>query len=79
MTTYFIFSEQDYDNYAKQLQDPYIKKIMPFKRLKSFGISAVAGKFGTVIGPLHAEVIGHKKLTPYRGGFCANEMRSDYF
>lgn len=52
---------------------------MTFKRLKSFGISAVAGKFGTVIGPLHAEVIGHKKLTPYRGGFCANEMRSDYF
>ncbi len=52
---------------------------MPFKKLKSFGISAVASKFGTVIGPIHAEVIGHPKLTPYHLGFCANEQRNDYF
>ncbi len=56
-----------------------MNKIMPFKKLKSFGISAVASRFGTVIGPIHAEVIGHPKLTPYNLGFCANEQRNDYF
>lgn len=45
---------------------------MPFKQLKSFGISAIAGRFGTIVGPLHSEVIGHPKLTPQRAGFCGN-------
>lgn len=52
---------------------------MPYKRLLSFGIGVVAGKFGTVLGPLHSELIGHKKLTPFQGGFCGNQISKSYF
>ena len=52
---------------------------MPFKRLRSFGVGVVAGRFGTALGPMHCELIGHRKLTPNLGGFCGNELREDYF
>ena len=29
---------------------------------------------GTIVGPLLTEIIGHKKLTPYKGGWCGNEI-----
>ena len=29
---------------------------------------------GTVIGPLMTDLIGHPELTPYRGGWCGNDI-----
>lgn len=53
--TYFIENKEAYERQREALEDEqYEKKIAPFKKLKSFGISAVTTKFGTVIGPLHA-------------------------
>jgi hypothetical protein len=52
---------------------------MPYRRLKAFAIDAVATKAGTIIGPLMSELIGHEELTAFRGGYCGNEIRKDYF
>jgi hypothetical protein len=52
---------------------------MPYKRFKSFAIGGICTNSGTFIGPLQSELIGHDKLTTYRGGYCGNEIRKSYF
>ena len=37
-------------------------------------IEACATKQGTIVGPLMTELVGFKELTPYRGGWCGNEI-----
>ena len=37
-------------------------------------VEAVLTRRGTVVGPFMSELTGHTKLTPYRGGWCGNEM-----
>jgi hypothetical protein len=34
---------------------------------------------GTIVGPLMTELIGFPELTPYRGGWCGNEVFPDAF
>ena len=49
-------------------------KIM--KRIKCRGatMEACATRSGTLVGPLLTEVVGRKELTPYKGGWCGNEI-----
>jgi hypothetical protein len=54
-------------------------KIMQHRNLKCFAIGGVATSTGTFIGPLLSELIGHKELTPFLGGYCGSEIRSSYF
>lgn len=42
-------------------------------------IEACATKEGTIVGPLMTELVGFKELTPYRGGWCGNEIFSTAF
>ena len=42
-------------------------------------IEACATKEGTIVGPLMTELVGFKDLTPYRGGWCGNEILSTAF
>ena len=53
------------------------QKIM--KRINNRGIAveAVLTRHGTVVGPFMTELIGHPELTPYKGGWCGNEMYPD--
>jgi len=37
-------------------------------------VEAVLTRCGTVVGPFMSELTGYTKLTPYRGGWCGNEM-----
>ena len=37
-------------------------------------VEAVLTRYGTVVGPFMSELTGYMKLTPYRGGWCGNEM-----
>ena len=37
-------------------------------------VEAVLTRNGTVVGPFMSELTGHRQLTPYRGGWCGNEM-----
>ena len=72
-TTFFIANEQEYDRHAKEIQAEDEVKIM--KRIKCRGatMEACATRSGTLVGPLLTEVVG-KELTPYKGGWCGNEI-----
>ena len=34
-------------------------------------------RHGTVVGPLMTDLTGHPELTPYRGGWCGNDIFPD--
>ena len=73
-TTFFISNEQEYTRHAKELAAQSEVKIM--KRIKCRGatMEACATRSGTLVGPLLTEVVGRKELTPYKGGWCGNEI-----
>ena len=73
-TTFFIASEDDYNRHAEDLAAEDEVKIM--KRIKCRGatMEACATRSGTLVGPLLTEVVGKRELTPYKGGWCGNEI-----
>jgi hypothetical protein len=73
-TTFFISSEEDYAEHADEIRREPEVKIM--KRIKCRGstLEACVTRSGTVVGPLLTEVVGAKELTPYKGGWCGNEV-----
>ena len=46
------------------------------KRINCRGatMEACATRSGTLVGPLLTEVVGKRELTPYKGGWCGNEI-----
>jgi D-alanine-D-alanine ligase-like ATP-grasp enzyme len=73
-TTYFVAGEEDYARHAAEIAAEGEVKIM--KRIKCRGatMEACATRSGTLVGPLLTEVVGQRELTPYKGGWCGNEI-----
>jgi len=71
-TTFFISCEKDWDEHAKLIIGEDIKVM---KRIdpRCGTVEAVATKHGTIVGPILSELVGHKELTPFKGGWCGNE------
>jgi hypothetical protein len=75
-TTFFIDSEADYQAAAGAIESEAEVKVMRRIRCAGAAIEACATRWGTVVGPLCTELIGAEALTPYRGGWCGNELYS---
>jgi hypothetical protein len=75
-TTFFIDSEVDYLAAAGLIESEAKVKVMRRIRCAGAAIEACATRWGTVVGPLCTELIGAEALTPYRGGWCGNELYS---
>jgi D-alanine-D-alanine ligase-like ATP-grasp enzyme len=73
-TTFFIRSETDYRKYADEIADEPEVKIMKRINCRGSAIEACATGQGTIVGPLMTELVGFSELTPYRGGWCGNEI-----
>lgn len=71
-TTFFIASESDWNTYADNIIGEEIKVM---KRIdpRCGTVEAVATRHGTLVGPIMTELVGHKELTPYKGGWSGNE------
>jgi hypothetical protein len=52
-------------------------KVMKRINNRPVAVEAVLTRNGTVVGPFMSELTGHRRLTPYRGGWCGNEMYPD--
>ena len=78
-TTFFIGSESDFRRHEHEIVGQGEIKVM--KRLKCRGsaIEACATKAGTIVGPLMTELVGFRELTPYKGGWCGNEIFANAF
>jgi hypothetical protein len=78
-TTFFIKNEEDFLRHEHEIVDQGEIKIMKRIDCRGSAIEACATKEGTIVGPLMTELVGFKELTPYRGGWCGNEIFSTAF
>jgi hypothetical protein len=73
-TTYFISSAADFRAHADAIATAPEVKIMRRIRCRPLTIEGCVTRHGTLVGPLMTELIGFSTLTPYRGGWCGNEL-----
>lgn len=78
-TTFFVKSRDDYEKHAKVIEAEPEVKIMKRIRRHSAALEACVTRHGTIVGPLMTELVGFPELTPYRGGWCGNEVFADAF
>lgn len=73
-TTFFIKSEDDFRRHEHEIVGEGEIKVMKRIDCRGSAIEACATREGTIVGPLMTELVGFKELTPYRGGWCGNEI-----
>ncbi len=78
-TTFFIKSEADFRRHEHEIVGEGEIKIMKRLVCRGSAIEACATKQGTIVGPLMTELVGFPELTPYRGGWCGNEIFATAF
>ncbi|HNP36407.1 MAG TPA: biotin carboxylase [Woeseiaceae bacterium] len=78
-TTFFIKNRKDYESHEDEIVGQGEIKIMKRINCRGSAIEACATKHGTIVGPLMTELVGFPELTPYRGGWCGNEIFGDAF
>ena len=78
-TTFFISNKTEFEKHADEIIKEKEVKIMKRINCKGSAIEACVTKHGTVVAPLMTELVGFKELTPYKGGWCGNEIYPDAF
>ncbi|GAB5466292.1 MAG: biotin carboxylase [Candidatus Kapaibacteriales bacterium] len=78
-TTFFISNEAEYLKHAKDIEQEDEVKVMKRINCRGSAIEACVTKNGTIVAPLMTELVGFKELTPYKGGWCGNEIYPDAF
>jgi D-alanine-D-alanine ligase-like ATP-grasp enzyme len=72
-TTFFIDDETGWKRHQRDIVGNEIK-VMKRINNRPVAVEAVITHNGTIVGPVRSELTGHAQLTPYRGGWCGNEM-----
>ncbi len=72
-TTFFLTSEADWERSKGDIVGQDVK-IMKRITNRPVAVEAVLTRHGTIVGPFMSELTGFAELTPYRGGWCGNEM-----
>lgn len=78
-TTFFIKTKEEYAKYADEIEAEKECKIMKRINCRGAAMEACVTRHGTIVAPLMTELVGFKELTPYKGGWCGNEIFSDTF
>lgn len=78
-TTFFISSEADYVKHASEIEKEAEVKVMKRINCRGAAIEACVTRHGTIVAPLMTELVGFKELTPYKGGWCGNEIYPEAF
>lgn len=78
-TTFFVKSKADYAKYAKGIEAEKECKIMKRINCRGAAMEACVTRHGTIVAPLMTELVGFKELTPYKGGWCGNEIYANTF
>lgn len=78
-TTFFISNEEEYNKYAEEIEAEKEVKVMKRINCRGSAIEACVTQHGTIVAPLMTELVGFKELTPYKGGWCGNEIFANTF
>ncbi len=72
-TTFFIASETDWDRYAEDIIGEELK-VMKRINNRAAAVEACITRHGTIVGPFMTDLTGYPELTPYKGGWCGNDL-----
>ena len=72
-TTFFVASRDDWNKCASDVVGEPLKVMKRINNLAA-AVEAVNTRHGTVVGPFMTDLTGYKELTPYRGGWCGNDL-----
>jgi biotin carboxylase len=75
-TTFFIAGSSDWDRHANDLADQELKVMRRIRNLE-IAVEAAITRHGTIVGPFMTSLIGYPELTPYKGGWCGNDIFPD--
>lgn len=78
-TTFFINDEKSYKKHAEEIESEKEVKVMKRINCRGSAIEACVTRHGTIVAPLMTELVGFKELTPYKGGWCGNEIYAGAF
>ncbi|MBI3142100.1 MAG: biotin carboxylase [Bacteroidetes bacterium] len=78
-TTFFISTKEDFEKHAHEIAGEKEVKIMKRIKCRGAAIEACVTRHGTIVAPLMTELVGFKELTPYKGGWCGNEIFAGTF
>jgi len=78
-TTFFISNEKEWEKYADEIVKEKEVKVMKRINCRGSAIEACVTQQGTIVAPLMTELVGFKELTPYKGGWCGNEIYAEAF
>jgi len=78
-TTFFISNEAEYNKYSEEIEKEKEVKVMKRINCRGSAIEACVTRHGTIVAPLMTELVGFKELTPYKGGWCGNEIYPNAF
>jgi glutathione synthase/RimK-type ligase-like ATP-grasp enzyme len=78
-TTFFISNEEEYNKHAEEIEKEKEVKVMKRINCRGSAIEACVTRHGTIVAPLMTELVGFKGLTPYKGGWCGNEIYPNAF
>jgi len=78
-TTFFISNEDDWNRHAEEIASEAHVKVMKRIRCRGSALEACVTRHGTIVGPLMTELVGFSELTPYKGGWCGNEVLAESF
>ncbi|MFT6144847.1 MAG: D-alanine-D-alanine ligase-like ATP-grasp enzyme [Myxococcota bacterium] len=78
-TTFFVSNEDEFNAHADDIIAAPEVKVMKRIRCRGAAQEACVTRHGTIVGPLMTELVGFSELTPYKGGWCGNEVLPDSF
>jgi len=78
-TTFFISNEAEFNKHKDEITSEKEVKVMKRINCRGSAIEACVTRHGTIVAPLMTELVGFKELTPYKGGWCGNEIYPDSF
>ena len=78
-TTFFISNEEEFKKHEEEIVKEKEVKLMKRINCKGSAIEACVTRHGTIVAPLMTELVGFKELTPYKGGWCGNEIYPNAF
>ena len=78
-TTFFVANEDEYKKHEAEILEAPEVKIMKRINCRGAAQEACVTRHGTIVGPLMTELVGFPSLTPYKGGWCGNEVLAESF
>lgn len=72
-TTFFIKSKADWDRYGPKIVGQKLKVMKRINHIPGT-VEGCATRNGTLCGPVMTDITGFEEITPYKGGWCGNDV-----